>query len=124
MFYLNSTLNFGIPPVLVIQLEVYFKLDRLLTGLTAQPKGTTARWYSNKTSLILITRLCSIFLVKPFMNIMFLFISNHLHHTFISSCFKNFHVTSQNTCNSQFSFIIIAVVVVFSFIKAERIFLS
>ena len=54
MFYLNSTLNFGIPPVLVFQLEVYYKVDRLLTGLTAQPKGTTARWYSNKTSLHLV----------------------------------------------------------------------
>ena len=53
MFYLNSTLNFGIPPVLVFQLEVYYKVDRLLTSLTAQPKGTTARWYSNKTSLFL-----------------------------------------------------------------------
>ena len=41
MFYLNSTLNFGIPPVLVFQLEVYYKVDRLLTGLTARPKGTT-----------------------------------------------------------------------------------
>ena len=51
MFYLNSTLNFGIPPVLVFQLEVYYKVDRLLTGLTAQQKRTTARWYSNKTSL-------------------------------------------------------------------------
>ena len=51
MFYLNSTLNFGIPPVFVFQLEVYYKLDRLLTGLTAQLKGTPARWYSNKTSL-------------------------------------------------------------------------
>ena len=41
------------PPVLVFQLEVYYKLDRdrLLTGLTAQQKGTTSRWYSNKTSL-------------------------------------------------------------------------
>ena len=28
-----------------------YKLDRLLTGLTAQQKGTTARWYSNKISL-------------------------------------------------------------------------
>ena len=37
MFYLNSTLNFGIPPVLVFQLEVYYyKVERLLTGLTAQ----------------------------------------------------------------------------------------
>ena len=51
LFYLNSTLNFGIPKVLVFQLEVYYKVDRLLTGLTAQQKGTTARWYSNKTSL-------------------------------------------------------------------------
>ena len=51
MFYLNSTLNFGIPPALVFQLEVCYKVDRLLTGLTAQPKGTTAQWYSNKTSL-------------------------------------------------------------------------
>ena len=52
MFYLDSTLNFGIPPVvLVFQSEVYYKVDRLLTGLTAQQKGTTARWYSNKTSL-------------------------------------------------------------------------
>ena len=51
MFYLNSTLNFYIPPVFVFQLEVYYKVDRLLTGLTAQQKGITARWYSNKTSL-------------------------------------------------------------------------
>ena len=52
-FYLNSTLNFGIPTVLEFQLEVYYKVDSLLTGLTAQQKGTTARWYSNKTSLVL-----------------------------------------------------------------------
>jgi len=51
VFYLNSTLNFGIPPVLVFQVEVCYKVDRLLTGITAQQKGTTARWYSNKTSL-------------------------------------------------------------------------
>ena len=51
MFYLNSTLDFGIPPVFVFQLEVYYKADRPLTGLTAQQEGTTARWYSNKTSL-------------------------------------------------------------------------
>ena len=51
MFYLNSTLNFGIPPLMVLQLEVYYKVDRLLTSLTAQQKGTTARWYSNKTFL-------------------------------------------------------------------------
>ena len=52
MFYLNSTLNLGIPPILVFQLEVYYKVDRLLTGLTAKKKGATARWYSNKTSLL------------------------------------------------------------------------
>ena len=51
MFYLNYTLNFGILPELVFQLEVYYEVDRLLTGLTAQLKETTARWYSNKTSL-------------------------------------------------------------------------
>ena len=54
MFYSNSTLNFGIPPVLVFHLEVYYEVDRLLTGLNAQQKGTTARWYSNKTSLLLL----------------------------------------------------------------------
>ena len=54
MFYLNSTLNFGIPPVLVFQLEVYYEVDRLLTGLTAQQKGPTAWWYSNKTSLFIL----------------------------------------------------------------------
>ena len=52
MFYLNSTLNFGIPIVLVFQLEVYYKVVRLLTGLLAQHNGTTARWYSNKTSVL------------------------------------------------------------------------
>ena len=52
MVYLNSTLDFGILPVLVFQLEVYTKVDRLLTGLPAQQKGITARWYSNKTSLV------------------------------------------------------------------------
>ena len=44
MFYMNSTLIFGIPPVLVFQLEVYYKVERLLTGLTAQQKGTTDKW--------------------------------------------------------------------------------
>ena len=51
MFYLNSVLNFGIPSVMVFQLEVYCEVERLINGLTAQQKGTTARWYSNKTSL-------------------------------------------------------------------------
>ena len=54
MFYLNSTLNFGIPPVLVFQLEVFYKVERLLTGLTAQQKGTTDQWYSNKNKTSLI----------------------------------------------------------------------
>ena len=61
MFYLNSTLNFEIPPVLAFQLEVYYMVDRLLTGLTAQQKGTTAQWYSNKKSLkqnIFFEKLC------------------------------------------------------------------
>ena len=39
---------------MVFQLEVYYKEDRLLTGLTVQQKGTTAQWYSNKTSLVYI----------------------------------------------------------------------
>ena len=51
MFYLNSTLNFEIPAAIVFQLEVYYMVDRLQTGPTAQQKGTTVRWYSNKTSL-------------------------------------------------------------------------
>ena len=33
MFYLNSTLNLRIPPVLVFQLVVYYKVDGVLTGL-------------------------------------------------------------------------------------------
>ena len=32
MFHLNTTLNFENPPLLVFQLEVYFKVGRLLTG--------------------------------------------------------------------------------------------
>ena len=39
-FYLNFTLKCG---ALVFQLKVYYKVDRLLTGLTAQQKGTTAQ---------------------------------------------------------------------------------
>ena len=35
---------------MVFQLVVYYKVDRLLTSLTAQQKGITARWYSNKKS--------------------------------------------------------------------------
>ena len=58
MFYLNSTLNFGIPPVLVLHLEVYYKVDRL-TGPTAQLKETTARWYSNKTSLHIFSQVAA-----------------------------------------------------------------
>ena len=42
-------------PVMVSQLEVYYKLDRLLTGLTAQQSITTARRDSNKTTLKLLS---------------------------------------------------------------------
>ena len=52
MSYLNSTLNFGMPPVLVFQLEFYYKVDSVLNGLIAQQNGTIARWYLNKTSLV------------------------------------------------------------------------
>ena len=34
-----------------IPVRSYYKVDRLLTGLTAQQKGKIAQWYSNKTSL-------------------------------------------------------------------------
>ena len=54
---ISTALNFGILPVLVFQMEVYYKVDRLLTGLTAQQKGTAARWYSNKTPLLLYPNL-------------------------------------------------------------------
>ena len=37
---------------MVIQLEVYYKLDRLLTGPSDKHIGTTARWYSIQTSLV------------------------------------------------------------------------
>ena len=56
---MNSTLNFGILTVLVFQLEVYYKADKLLNGITAQQKGTTARWHSNKTSLATISLILS-----------------------------------------------------------------
>ena len=42
---------------MVFQLEVYYEVDRLLNGLTAQQKATTARWHSNKTSLIMLKTL-------------------------------------------------------------------
>ena len=58
MFYLNATLNLGIPPVLVFQLEAYYKVDRILTGLTVQQKGTTAllvfKWNISKSDGLLI----------------------------------------------------------------------
>ena len=40
-----NTARIGIP------VKSLLKLDRLLTGLTAQQKGATVRWHSNKTSL-------------------------------------------------------------------------
>ena len=50
-FLFEFHLKFGIPPVLVFQIEVYYKVEKFLTGPYAQQKGTTAWWYSNKTSL-------------------------------------------------------------------------
>ena len=47
-------LKFWILPVLVFQLEVYYKVDRLETGLTAK-KRTAAQWYSHKTSLFVLS---------------------------------------------------------------------
>ena len=41
---------FEFHPEWVFKLEVYYKVDRLLTGLTAK-KGTTAWWNLNKPSL-------------------------------------------------------------------------
>ena len=46
-FYHWNTYNFEITPVLVSQLEVYNKVDRLPTGLTV-------RWDSNKTPLVFV----------------------------------------------------------------------
>ena len=46
MFYLKSNLNFGITAVLKFHLEVYYKVDRLLTGLTVQQEGTTIQFNS------------------------------------------------------------------------------
>ena len=45
---------------MVFQLEVYYKVDRLLPGLPAQQKGTNARWY--KTSLNEFLRNCIVVL--------------------------------------------------------------
>ena len=39
---------------MVFQWAFYYMVDRLLSVLAAQQKGTTARWYSNKTSLVYI----------------------------------------------------------------------
>ena len=52
-FYYWNILNFLIMPVLVLvsQLEVYYKLDRFLSVLTAQQIVTDARWDTNKTTL-------------------------------------------------------------------------
>ena len=56
MFYLNSNL------ILEFQVEVYckvysntlvYRLLIALIGLPAQQKGTTSRWFSNKTTLVL-----------------------------------------------------------------------
>ena len=53
MFYLNSTLNFGTPPVLVFQLEACLPYSRLLAGIPMLAVFQTLRSNSNKTSLSL-----------------------------------------------------------------------
>ena len=50
IIYLNSILNFGIPPVLVFQFRSLLYARK--TSLTAQEKGTIAWDNSTKTSLI------------------------------------------------------------------------
>ena len=55
MFYLNTILNFGILPVLVF-----------LTGLTAQQKGRTGRWYSRKHLYSISISLCKTLKVDSF----------------------------------------------------------
>ena len=55
-FYYYSTLNFEITAALVFQLEVYYKVDKLLTGLNDQQSVTTARRDSNKTTLCTIKK--------------------------------------------------------------------
>ena len=42
-----NTASIGTP----VRVRGYYMVDRLLTGLAVQQKGTTARWYSSKTSL-------------------------------------------------------------------------
>ena len=45
-----------------------YKVDKLLTGITTQQNGTTAQWYSNKTSLNLLFCIrCSYFMKSLFM---------------------------------------------------------
>ena len=56
VFLLLEPLNFGITLVMVSQLEVYYKVDRLLTGITAVQTGTTVPWDSNKTALIVLAQ--------------------------------------------------------------------
>jgi len=43
MIHLNTTLKYELLPLLLFQLEVYFKVHRLLTGLTAQKSVATNR---------------------------------------------------------------------------------
>ena len=44
-FHFWTNLNFEIPTAQVFQLEVYHKVERLQTGLTAQQIGTSAQCY-------------------------------------------------------------------------------
>ena len=57
MFYLNAIEQLFLFVEQLEQLEACLPFSRLLTGLTARPKGTTARWHSNKTSLIMLKTL-------------------------------------------------------------------
>ena len=50
VFYYWNTLDYLITPVFGSHSEVYYKVDRLLTNLTAQQSSSTARWDSNKTT--------------------------------------------------------------------------
>ena len=57
MFYLNSTLNFGIPQVLVFQPKVYYKVDRLVLLLNKKEQlldGVHIKHLYTKLSLFLV----------------------------------------------------------------------
>ena len=61
-FYYWNTLIFGIAIEFVSQLEVYYKLDRLLIVLSSQQSSISVRCYSNKTTLHILEFLILFFL--------------------------------------------------------------